>query len=195
MIAVVDYGAGNVQSVLNALDDLKVQYIVSNKEPEIYHADKIIFPGVGEASFAMRKLHLNSLVTMLRVTKKPLLGICLGMQLLSEKSNEGNTCCLGVVPGTCVKYDETKVKVPHMGWNEVKIDLNSVLFDGIEDGSHFYFANSYYLPVCDYTIASSVYDVTFAAAVQRNNYYGVQFHPEKSGEAGIKLLTNFIEKC
>ena len=195
MIAVVDYGAGNVQSVLNALDDLKVQYIVSNKEPEIYHADKIIFPGVGEASFAMRKLHLNNLVTMLRVTKKPLLGICLGMQLLSEKSNEGNTCCLGVVPGTCVKYDETKVKVPHMGWNEVKIDLNSVLFDGIEDGSHFYFANSYYLPVCDYTIASSVYDVTFAAAVQRNNYYGVQFHPEKSGEAGIKLLTNFIEKC
>lgn len=195
MIAVVDYGAGNVQSVLNALDDLKVQYIVSNKEPEIYHADKIIFPGVGEASFAMRKLHLNSLVTMLRVTKKPLLGICLGMQLLSEKSNEGNTCCLGVVPGTCVKYDETKVKVPHMGWNEVKIDMNSILFDGIEDGAHFYFANSYYLPVCDYTIASSVYDVTFAAAVQRNNYYGVQFHPEKSGEAGIKLLTNFIEKC
>ena len=195
MIAVVDYGAGNVQSVLNALDDLKVQYIVSNKEPEIYHADKIIFPGVGEASFAMRKLHLNSLVTMLRVTKKPLLGICLGMQLLSEKSNEGNTCCLGVVPGTCVKFDETKVKVPHMGWNEVKIDMNSILFDGIEDGAHFYFANSYYLPVCDYTIASSVYDVTFAAAVQRNNYYGVQFHPEKSGEAGIKLLTNFIEKC
>ncbi|KAF0139292.1 MAG: imidazole glycerol phosphate synthase glutamine amidotransferase subunit [Stygiobacter sp.] len=195
MIAVVDYGAGNVQSVLNALDDLKVQYIVSNKEPEIYHADKIIFPGVGEASFAMRKLHLNSLVTMLRVTKKPLLGICLGMQLLSEKSNEGNTCCLGVVPGTCIKYDETKVKVPHMGWNEVKIDMNSILFDGIEDGAHFYFANSYYLPVCDYTIASSVYDVTFAAAVQRNNYYGVQFHPEKSGEAGIKLLTNFIEKC
>ena len=195
MIAVVDYGAGNVQSVLNALDDLKVQYIVSNKEPEIYHADKIIFPGVGEASFAMRKLHLNSLVTMLRVTKKPLLGICLGMQLLSEKSNEGNTCCLGVVPGTCVKFDETKVKVPHMGWNEVKIDMNSILFDGIEDGAHFYFANSYYLPVCDYTIASSVYDVTFAAAVQKNNYYGVQFHPEKSGEAGIKLLTNFIEKC
>ncbi|MBI3123267.1 MAG: imidazole glycerol phosphate synthase subunit HisH [Ignavibacteriales bacterium] len=195
MIAVVDYGAGNVQSVLNALDDLKVQYIVSNKEPEIYHADKIIFPGVGEASFAMRKLHLNSLVTMLRVTKKPLLGICLGMQLLSEKSNEGNTCCLGVVPGTCVKFDETKVKVPHMGWNEVKIDMNSILFDEIEDGAHFYFANSYYLPVCDYTIASSFYDVTFAAAVQRNNYYGVQFHPEKSGEAGIKLLTNFIEKC
>lgn len=195
MIAVIDYGAGNVQSVLNALDDLKVQYKVSNKEPEIYHADKIIFPGVGEASFAMRKLHLNNLVTMLRVTKKPLLGICLGMQLLSEKSEEGNTCCLGAVPGTCVKYDETKVKVPHMGWNEVKIDMDSVLFDGIADGSHFYFANSFYLPVCDYTIASSVYDVTFAAAVQRNNYYGVQFHPEKSGEAGIKLLTNFIEKC
>lgn len=195
MIAVIDYGAGNVQSVLNALDDLKVDYKVTNKEPEIYRAEKIIFPGVGEASFAMRKLHLNNLVTMLRVTKKPLLGICLGMQLLSEKTEEGNTCCLAAIPATCIKYDETKVKVPHMGWNPVTIEKDCCLFDGIEDNTHFYFANSFYVPMNEYTVASSVYDIKFTSAVQHNNFFGVQFHPEKSGEAGIKLLTNFIEKC
>lgn len=195
MIAVIDYGAGNVKSVLNALDDLNVAYKVTNNESIVYSAEKIIFPGVGEASFAMRKLHLNNLVTMLRVTKKPLLGICLGMQLLSQKSEEGNTCCLGAVPVNCIKYDEFRVKVPHMGWNAVKIEMNSPLFDGIEDNTHFYFANSFYMPVGDFTIASSVYNVPFTAALQKNNYYGVQFHPEKSGEAGIKLLQNFIEKC
>ncbi|KAF0151466.1 MAG: imidazole glycerol phosphate synthase glutamine amidotransferase subunit [Ignavibacteria bacterium] len=195
MIAVIDYGAGNVQSILNALDDLKVEYKVTNNETVICNSAKIIFPGVGEASFAMRKLHLNNLVTMLRVTKKPLLGICLGMQLLSQKSEEGNACCLGVVPAACVKFDESKVKVPQIGWNAVKIEMNSVLFEGIEANTHFYFANSFYMPVCDFTIASAQYDVPFTAALQKNNYYGVQFHPEKSGEAGIKLLQNFIEKC
>ncbi|MEW6654164.1 MAG: imidazole glycerol phosphate synthase subunit HisH [Bacteroidota bacterium] len=195
MIAVIDYSAGNVQSVLNALDDLKVEYKVTANESVVYNSDKIIFPGVGEASFAMRKLHLNNLVTMLRVTKKPLLGICLGMQLLSQKSEEGNTCCLGAVQAVCLKYDESKVKVPHIGWNQVKIEMNSPLFEGIEDNTHFYFANSFYMPVCDFTIASATYDITFTAAVQKNNYYGVQFHPEKSGDAGIKLLQNFIEKC
>ncbi len=195
MISVIDYGAGNVQSVLNVLDDLKVNYKVSNNETVVYNSDKIILPGVGEASFAMKKLHLNNLVTMLRVTKKPLLGICLGMQLLSEKTEEGNTCCLGTVSASCVKYDETKVKVPHMGWNHVKIEKNNNLFDGIEDNTHFYFANSFYLPICEYTIASSTYVVPFSSAVQKDNFYGVQFHPEKSGEAGIKLLQNFVEKC
>lgn len=195
MIAVIDYGAGNVQSVRNALDDLKVNYKVTNLEPEIYKSDKIIFPGVGEASFAMRKLYLTNLAAMLRVTKKPLLGICLGMQLLSEKSEEGDTCCLGIIPINCVKYSEAKVKVPHMGWNKVKIEKPNILFDGIEEDTNFYFANSYYLPVCNYTIATSFYEVLFTAAVQKENFYGVQFHPEKSGKPGIKLLQNFIEKC
>jgi len=195
MIAVIDYGAGNVQSVLNVLDELKVDYKVTNKEAVVYKSEKIIFPGVGEASFAMRKLHLNNLVTMLRVTKIPLLGICLGMQLLSQKTEEGNTCCLGIVPADCVKFDESKVKVPHMGWNPVKLEMNSILFDGIEENTHFYFANSYYLPMCENTIASAIYEIPFTAAVQKNNIYGVQFHPEKSGVAGIKLLQNFIEKC
>ncbi|NMB81584.1 MAG: imidazole glycerol phosphate synthase subunit HisH [Ignavibacteria bacterium] len=195
MISVIDYGAGNIQSVLNALDDLKVEYKVTSNEQVIYNSEKIIFPGVGEASSAMRRLHLTNLSTMLRVTKKPLLGICLGMQLFSEKSEEGDTCCLGIVPANCLKYNDAKVKVPHMGWNKVNVLKDSVLFDGIENENYFYFANSYYVPLCDYTIATSVYDIPFTAALQKDNFYGVQFHPEKSGEPGIKLLKNFIEKC
>jgi imidazole glycerol-phosphate synthase subunit HisH len=195
MIAVIDYGAGNIQSVLNALDDLKIEYIVTNREADLNKAEKIIFPGVGEASFAMKKLHLNNLFTMLRVTKKPLLGICLGMQLLCEKSEESNTCCLGIIPSTCKKFDETKVKVPHMGWNKVNIEKENRLFEGIEDNTYFYFANSFYMPSNDYTIASSNYDISFTTAVNKDKFYGVQFHPEKSGEPGIKLLKNFVEKC
>lgn len=195
MIAVIDYGAGNIQSVLNALDDIKIDYKVTSREVDILNAEKVILPGVGEASFAMRKLHMNNLVTMLRVIKKPMLGICLGMQLLCEKSDEGNTCCLGIIPATCKKFDETKVKVPHMGWNKVSIDKENKLFDGIADGTYFYYANSYYVPMTDFSIASSVYDLQFSCAVNKNNFYGLQFHPEKSGEPGIQLLKNFIEKC
>jgi glutamine amidotransferase len=195
MISVIDYGAGNVKSVRNVLDDLKVVYKVTNSEQEIYKSEKIIFPGVGEASFAMRKLYLTNLATMLRVTTKPLLGICLGMQLFADKSEEGDTCCLGIIPVTCIKYNDTKLKVPHMGWNKVNVIMDSLLFEGIEDGAYFYFANSYYLPLCDYTIATSTYEAPFSAAIRKENFYGVQFHPEKSGEPGIKLLKNFIEKC
>ncbi|MBS3943980.1 MAG: imidazole glycerol phosphate synthase subunit HisH [Melioribacter sp.] len=195
MISVIDYGAGNIQSILNALDDLNVEYKVTGNEQVIYNSDKIIFPGVGEASFAMRKLHLSNLSTMLRVTKKPLLGICLGMQLLSEKSEEGDTCCLGIIPADCLKYNAANVKVPHMGWNKVSLIKGNILFDGIENETHFYFANSFYIPVCDYTIATTDYDIKFTSALQKDNFYGVQFHPEKSGEPGIKLLKNFIEKC
>lgn len=195
MIAVIDYGAGNIQSVLNALDDLTIDYKVTSREVDILNAEKVILPGVGEASFAMRKLHMNNLVTMLRVIKKPMLGICLGMQLLCEKSEEGNTCCLGIIPATCKKFDETKVKVPHMGWNKIAIDKENKLFDGIPDGTYFYYANSYYVPMTEFSIASGIYDVQFSCAVNKNNFYGLQFHPEKSGEPGIQLLKNFIEKC
>ena len=195
MIAVIDYGAGNIQSVLNALDDINVDYKVTYHEEVINKAEKIIFPGVGEASFAMKKLHLNNLFTMLRVTKKPLLGICLGMQLLSQKTEEGNTCCLGIIPATCKKFDDEKIKVPHMGWNQVIIDKQNKLFDGVDNKTYFYFANSYYVPINEYTICSSVYDIPFTAAINKDNFYGLQFHPEKSGEPGIQLLKNFVEKC
>ncbi len=195
MIAVIDYGAGNTQSVTNVLDELKVEYIVTNREFDINKSSKIIFPGVGEASFAMKKLHLNNLVTMLRVTKKPFLGICLGMQLLCEKSDEGNVCCLGIIPAVSHKFDESKVKVPHMGWNKVSFKKESKLFKGITNNTYFYFANSYYVPLNDYVIASAEHGIEFASAIEKDNYFGVQFHPEKSGAAGIQLIKNYIELC
>ncbi|MCX7875533.1 MAG: imidazole glycerol phosphate synthase subunit HisH [Melioribacteraceae bacterium] len=195
MIAIIDYGAGNTKSVTNVLEELKVEFIVTSRETDINKSEKIIFPGVGEASFAIRKLHLTNLFTLLRITKKPLLGICLGMQLLSDKTEEGNTNCLSVIPTVCKKFEDEKNKVPQMGWNKVKIIKKNILFDEINDESFFYYANSYYMPINEFTIATSVYGNEFSAAIQKNNFYGVQFHPEKSGEAGIKLLKNFIEKC
>lgn len=193
MIAIVDYGSGNIQSVVNALNDLKCDYIVTSREIDICNSDKIIFPGVGEASFAVKKLHKLNLFTMLRVVKKPMLGICLGMHLLLEKSLEGNSSCLGIIPGSTNKFDNTKIKVPHMGWNKIKIINESPLFNNIKDESYFYFAHSYYVPVNQYTIATTNYDVDFSSVIEKENFYGVQFHPEKSGEVGIQLLKNFIE--
>lgn len=195
MIAIIDYGAGNTKSVTNILDELNVEYKVTSKEFEINKAEKIIFPGVGEASFAVRKLHLNNLFTLLRIIKKPLLGICLGMQLLADKTEEGNTTCLGIIPTTCKKYETKELKVPQMGWNKVYFLKENVLFDGIDNETYFYYANSYYMPMNEFTIAKSNYECDFSAVINKNNFYGVQFHPEKSGPAGIKLIKNFIEKC
>lgn len=193
MIALIDYGAGNVASVANALNTLGKSFIITKSETEIIKADKIIFPGVGEASYAVKQLHLLNLFSALRMCTRPMLGICLGLQLMAENSTEGNVACLGIFPGTALKFDETEVKVPHMGWNEVSIKNHSKIFSGINDGERFYYANSFYIPVNQYTTASSEHDVEFSAAIEKDNYYGVQFHPEKSGEAGLKLLKNFIE--
>lgn len=193
MIALIDYDAGNTASVANALDKLGYEFLLTNRETDICKSDKVIFPGVGEASFAIKQLHRYNLVNLLRIVKKPLLGICLGMQLMAEFSTEGNVPCLGVVPGTVEKFDASKVNVPHMGWNEVMQKKESKLFNGIKDGEFFYFANSYYLPVNEYTTAAASHGVDFTAALEKDNYYGIQFHPEKSGDAGLKLLKNFLE--
>ncbi|MGE5432655.1 MAG: imidazole glycerol phosphate synthase subunit HisH [Syntrophomonadaceae bacterium] len=193
MIALIDYDAGNTASVANALEHLGHEFVLTNKETEICKSDKVIFPGVGEASFAIRQLHRYNLINLLRIVKKPLLGICLGMQLLSEYSTEGNIPCLGVVPGRVEKFDSTKVNVPHMGWNEVFRKKESRLFKDIKDGEFFYFANSYYLPVNEFTTATANYGIDFTAALEKDNFYGIQFHPEKSGDAGLKLLNNFLE--
>ena len=195
MIALIEYGAGNTASVANSLKDLNVDYVITNKESDICKSEKVIFPGVGEASSAIRKLHMTNLFNLLRVVKKPLLGICLGMHLLCDKSEEGNIACLGVLPVDVKKFDESKVKVPHMGWNKVKQQKESRLFMDIPDESYFYFAHSYYLPENDYCIATTTHDIEFCASIEKNNFYGVQFHPEKSGEIGQKLLRNFIELC
>ncbi len=195
MIALIDYGAGNLKSVANALDDFNVEYIVTNKSDEIISADKIIFPGVGEAGSAMSKLNEQSIIESIKFTEKPLLGICLGMQLLATFSEEGNTKCLDVVQTVVKQFDSTQVKVPHMGWNQVEYKNRNNLFTNIESGENFYFANSFYVPVTEYTIASTNYGIIFSAALKKNNFYGVQFHPEKSGHAGLHLLKNFIDLC
>ncbi len=195
MIALIDYGAGNMASVANVLDELNYEYLITNHESDISKAAKIIFPGVGEASSAIKNLHLTNLFTMLRVTKKPMLGICLGMQLLCDKSKEGNTTCLGIFPATTEKFDETKIKVPNMGWNQIKYVRQSKLFSEIPDEEYFYFANSYYVPVNENTTSICNYGIDFCSSMEKNNFYGVQFHPEKSGKMGIQLIKNFVEKC
>lgn len=192
MIALIEYGAGNTASVANALTVLGQQFVLTNRENEICRADKVIFPGVGEASYAVKMLHRYNLINLLRIVKKPMLGICLGMQLMCDYSKEGNVSCLGVIPGTIEKFDPEKVTVPHMGWNEVFPVKHNRLFAGIKEGEFFYFANSYFLPVNEYTTAKAAHGVDFSAAVEKDNYYGIQFHPEKSGDAGLKILENFI---
>jgi glutamine amidotransferase len=127
------------------------------------------------------------------MVKKPLLGICLGMQLLADYSTEGNVTCLGLIPGSSKKFDHSKTKVPHMGWNDIQIKNSSRLFNGIKSGERFYFANSFYLPENEFTTSISDNNIKFASSIEKDNYYGVQFHPEKSAEAGLKLLKNFIK--
>lgn len=195
MIALIDYGAGNVASVANALTELKQEYKITSNEVEICKADKVIFPGVGEASFAIKQLHMLNLFTVLRIVKRPMLGICLGMQLMADFSKEGDVTCLGIFPVEAEKFDPAVTKVPHMGWNQVKFKKGSKLFEGIDDGEHFYFANSFYLPESDYTTSVTDNKISFSASLEKDNYYGVQFHPEKSSDAGLKLLRNFLELC
>jgi glutamine amidotransferase len=195
MIAIIDYGAGNVASVANAINTLGHNYIITCSELDIIKSKKIIFPGVGEASYAVKQLHKLNLYTMLRVCKKPLLGICLGMQLMADHSSEGDVSGLGLFPGSTEKFNSEISKVPHMGWNNIEIRKESKLFRGIESGEMFYFAHSYYLPLNIYTTAVTNHNIAFAASVESGNFYGVQFHPEKSGDAGLRLLKNFIELC
>lgn len=195
MIALIDYGSGNVASVANVLTALKQEFIITKSEGEIIRSDKVIFPGVGEASFAVRQLHLTNLFTVLRICRKPMLGICLGMQLMAECSKEGNIKCLGIFSGTAEKFNNENTKVPHMGWNDINIKKESKIFNGINNGEKFYFAHSYYLPVNEFTTSVCNNFIDFAASMEKENFYGVQFHPEKSGQAGVKIIKNFIELC
>ncbi|GJQ64083.1 MAG: imidazole glycerol phosphate synthase subunit HisH [Melioribacteraceae bacterium] len=195
MIGIIDYGAGNTTSVKNALSELGVKFSLTSDSEELDKCDKIIFPGVGEASSAMKRLKINSLDDYLGKSDKPVLGICLGMQLLFDRSEENNTQCLGVIAGKVTRFNSENMKVPHMGWSKVKFEKETSLFDGIKTGEYFYFANSYYAPVNDFSIAATNYNGLFSSAVNKGNFWGVQFHPEKSGKAGLKLLENFIKLC
>ena len=190
-VAIIDYDAGNVQSLKFALDKLGVDSILTKDRELISKSDKVIFPGQGAAKNAMNKLHINDLVDLIPILKQPVLGICLGMQLLFEKTEEGNVNGLGIIKGYVKKFSE-KVKVPQMGWNTLE-NLESKLFNNINEGEYMYLVHSYYVPIVPETIGVSEYDLKYSIAVKKNNFYGVQFHPEKSSFSGNKLLNNFLK--
>lgn len=192
MIAIINYEAGNLASVSNALKRLEEPHIITDKKHELDQADGIIFPGVGHAEPAMKSLIKNNLDEWITETQKPLLGICLGMQLLYESSEEGDSEGLGIIPGRLRKFDSSNAKVPHMGWNTFSDVQSHPILHSLSDAQYFYFVHSYFAPINDYTIASCNYIQDFSAVVCRDNYLGVQFHPEKSGKAGSLLLQNFL---
>ncbi len=189
-LVIIDYGAGNIQSIQFAFKRLSVDAILTNDIDEIQRADKVIFPGVGEASSAMKMLRDSGLDTVIPTLKQPVLGICLGMQLMCNYSEEGNTEGLGIFHDDIVKFNH-KVKVPQIGWNQIS-NLKSDLFTAIQENEYMYLVHSYYAPVCKETIATSTYGLEYSTALQKDNFYGVQFHPEKSSIAGERLLKNFL---
>ena len=195
MIAIIDYKAGNTASIQNALERLGVESIITSNIEEIEKADGVIFPGQGRAGQAMDNLRKMGIDKIIPKITKPFLGICVGMQLLSEYSEEDETKCLSVLPGKCVKFSP-ELKTPQIGWNQVKFAKISALTEGIEDNSCFYFANSYYFDVDKkYIIGTTNYGIDFPSIVEKDNYYAIQFHPEKSGSVGAKLLNNFCKLC
>jgi glutamine amidotransferase len=192
-IVIVKYNAGNVRSVLYALERLGVEAEVTDEREKILSADKIIFPGVGEAASAMKYLRERKLDEVIRDLKQPVLGVCLGMQLLCRHSEENDTGCLGILPLQVRKFPPEAGKVPQIGWNDI-YGLTSPLFKGMEDRPFVYFVHSYYVEKSPETAASAFYGVEYSAAVHKDNFYAVQFHPEKSAEAGATILSNFIRE-
>ncbi len=190
-IVIIDYGAGNIKSIQFAFKRLGVEAVVSNVKEEILSADKLIFPGVGEASSAMKKLKESGLDIVIPTLTQPVLGICLGMQLLCKETAENNVKGLDIF-NTKVQKFNTSVKVPQIGWNTV-FNLKSKLFTGIKENEFMYLIHSYYATNCKEQIATTNYGLDYAAALHKDNFYGVQFHPEKSGKIGEQLLKNFIE--
>lgn len=190
-VSIIKYNAGNVQSVLFALERIGINAIVTDDKDLLTTSDKIIFPGVGEASSAMRYLREKNLDEVIVELKQPVLGICLGMQLMCKYSEEGSTNCLGIFDNN-IKLFSGDVKVPQIGWNNI-YDLKTNLFQGIKENEYMYLVHSYYAEISEQTIAKTNYGIEYSSSLQKNNFYGVQFHPEKSSEAGQQLLKNFIK--
>lgn len=190
-IVIINYGAGNIQSIMFAIERLGFKAVLSNNPEEILAADKVIFPGVGEASYAMKKLKESGLDSLIPTLKQPVLGICLGMQLMCKSTEEGNTEGLGIFDVDVIKFT-SKVKVPQMGWNQI-YDLKSDLFKEIQENEFMYLVHSFYAPYCDEAIATTNYELEYASALKKDNFYGTQFHPEKSGVVGEKILENFLK--
>ncbi|MFD2163586.1 imidazole glycerol phosphate synthase subunit HisH [Paradesertivirga mongoliensis] len=192
-LGIINYGAGNIFSLTAALNRQGIPYAMINSVDEFDKFERYIIPGVGHAGAAMQKLEESGMVAKILNTKKPVLGICVGMQLLTEFSEEGNSKLLGVAPVKTRLFSENlKLKVPHTGWNKVSSTIDNELFKGLDQETHFYFVHSFFIEFNpNFTLASADYGIQFSAALKKDNYYGVQFHPEKSGEAGEKILKNF----
>lgn len=198
-LVIIDYGAGNIQSIKFAIERLGFTAILSNNPEEIRNANKVIFPGVGEASSAMQKLRESGLDTVIPTLQQPVLGICLGMQLMCHSSEEGNTEGLGIFDVDVVRFRETcaersrsSLKIPQIQWNAIS-DLKTQLFESVAEQEFIYMVHSYYAPVTDQTIAVCEYGIPYSAAMAKANFYGTQFHPEKSSHVGEQILRNFLE--
>ncbi|EJL68232.1 imidazole glycerol phosphate synthase subunit HisH [Chryseobacterium populi] len=191
MIAIIKYNGGNVNSVQNALNRMNTESVVTDDFELIRNADKVIFPGVGEASSTMKLLKEKGLDLLIPTLKQPVLGICLGMQLMCQDNEEGNTTGMGIFDIQVKRFPARDI-VPHMGWNTVK-DLKSHFLSGIDESSDFYFVHSYYCELSDYTTSVCDYILPFSASLQKDNFYATQFHPEKSGKTGNKILTQFLQ--
>ncbi len=192
MIAVIDYDTGNLRSVANALGRLGAEFCVTDDHATILAADRVLLPGVGEAQSAMTKLHERGLVEVVKSLTQPVLGICIGVQLMCQYSEEGDTQCMGIFDSSVRKFSsDSGLKVPHMGWNSIE-NLRSPLFEGIDEGSYIYYVHSFAPTLSEQAIATTTYGLQYSAALNRDNFYGTQFHPEKSGEVGEKILSNFL---
>lgn len=193
-VAVVKYNAGNIYSVIHALQRLGVTPILTDDPEQLQKADKVLFPGQGEASNAMQYLRERGLDNVIRDLKNPILGICIGQQLLCRHSEEGNTDCLGIFDANVLRFQPQRQedKVPHMGWNQLE-HPSSLLFKGFSEGEFVYFVHSFYVPLCQHTIATTQYILPYSAALHKDNFYSTQFHPEKSGSVGERILKNFLE--
>jgi len=191
MITIIDYKAGNIRSVENALNRLGSPYIVTSNPEDVMNAEKVIFPGVGSAGDAISNLNKLGLLDAIKNCTCPFLGICLGMQLLYERLEESDVPGLGIIQGTVKLFPSVK-KVPHLGWNTLMLNQDSVLTKGITEDDYFFFIHSYYAPITEYSIGITDYILQFSSVVQKDNFFGTQFHPEKSGVAGEKVLMNFI---
>lgn len=193
-VAVVKYNAGNIYSVIHALQRLGVEPLLTDDAMELRSADKVLFPGQGEASNAMQYLRSHNLDRVICDLRQPILGICIGQQLMCRHSEEGNVDCLGIFDADVVRFrpQRHEDKVPHMGWNQLA-DPKSELFKGFEQNEFVYFVHSFYVPVCEHTIATTDYILPFSAALHKDNFYATQFHPEKSGSVGERIIKNFLD--
>ena len=193
MIAIVDYKMGNLRSVENALRRLGAEFVVTADAEQIRKAEKVLLPGVGNAAEAMENLRAAGLVEVIRSLRRPVLGICVGMQVMCRHSEEGNVDCLGIFDARVKRFvPSAEEKVPHMGWNSIG-NLESKLFKDIKGGEMVYFVHSYYPDLCPDTIATTRHGVMFSAALKYENFYGTQFHPEKSGDVGERIIENFLK--